>query len=159
MTNGHRRGPSSQVPPGVPKTPPRRGRPQVIGPKRQPSKRPPPTHIPNSGAFLVHDCIPARCCAKRCAGVQPTHLNVATPRGLPHSQGCRVEIPILIRGTTSHLDARISGHLTSEQLPALIESRQGSTLIFDPRSLLALSKTLVLPMDHAAAAKFVRPHR
>lgn len=137
-TNGYRRGPSSQASPVVPQDfPPRRGMSELIGPKQQPPKRLAPTHIiphpPKLGTFVVHDCMHTHAFlhAKRCAGVRPPPFQCCNPRGLPHSQGCRVEIPSLIRGTTpvSHLDAWKSGHLTSEHLPALalIESRQGST--------------------------------
>lgn len=61
-----------------PKPAPPRGNLQLIGPSCQPSKRLAPTPSPNSGHFSRHDCIFACCCAKMCAGVQPTPLNVAT---------------------------------------------------------------------------------
>lgn len=108
--------------------------------------------------------------AKRCAGVPCNHpYHSCSPRGLPHSQGCRVRIPSLIRGTTSAVASPLalngqspgpSGHLTSEHLPALIESSLDSThLRYQISASLASRKAPTLAMDHAAAEKFVRPHR
>ena len=87
-TNGHRRGPSSLCSPRI--SPPR-GRPQLIGPNWQPSKRPAPTHPPNLGTFLAHDCI---FCTLLCEKVRPVCIQL---------------IPMLQPSWHSHASPGLSG--------------------------------------------------